>query len=547
MEKLNQLKLSSKLLILIGTCLAGLLSFALVAFNTLETVRVNGVVYTQIIDDKDLVADVLPPPLYVIETYMLAREMASTTDRGELPELSHRTNQLKREYDERHSVWVQRMPQGLLRKTLLEDAHKPAIALFELLSRLEAHLAAGHQEDALVLLNGPLKQSYREHRRAVDQVVVLARQQSEANERKAAEIIAQRTLYLIAVAVVLAVVMTWLAWLIARSLTRRIAVGIEAAEKVANGDLASSIVVDGQDETGALLGALRRMTGSLNSLVSRVKHSSVSLMSTATEISASSKQQEATVNNFSASTSEIAAAVKEISATSQELRSTLEEITTAAARSSALAETGRSGLAEMDSTMRQLEGSTGSISNKLSIIREKASDINGVVTTITKVADQTNLLSVNAAIEAEKAGEYGLGFLVVAREIRRLADQSAVATLDIEQMVRQMHAAVSAGVMEMDKFSEEVRRSVRSVGDIHGQLAQIIEEVQSLSQRIESVSEGMASQAEGASQISQAMSQLTEGARETVASIREFNNATHSMREAVSGLREEISQFKVAS
>jgi methyl-accepting chemotaxis protein WspA len=157
------------------------------------------------------------------------------------------------------------------------------------------------------------------------------------------------------------------------------------------------------------------------------------------------------------------------------------------------------------------------------------------------------LLSVNAAIEAEKAGEYGLGFLVVAREIRRLADQSAVATLDIEQMVRQMHAAVSAGVMEMDKFSEEVRRSVRSVGDIHGQLAQIIEEVQSLSQRIESVSEGMASQAEGASQISLAMSQLTEGARETVASIREFNNATHSMREAVSGLREEISQFKVAS
>src|SRR4030095_7834329 len=98
----------------------------------------------------------------------------------------------------------------------------------------------------------------------------------------------------------------------------------------------------------------------------------------------------------------------------------------------------------MSATMERLAKSTGSISTKLGVIREKASDINGVVTTITKVADQTNLLSVNAAIEAEKAGEYGLGFLVVAREIRRLADQSAVATLDIEQMVRQMQAAVSA-------------------------------------------------------------------------------------------------------
>jgi methyl-accepting chemotaxis protein WspA len=269
-------------------------------------------------------------------------------------------------------------------------------------------------------------------------------------------------------------------------------------------------------------------------------------MSTATQISATSMEQEATVNNLSSSTAEIAAAVKEISATSQELGSTLQEINLAAVRASSLAERGRVGLSAMDSTMRRLSGSTGSISTKLSVIREKASDINGVVTTITKVADQTNLLSVNAAIEAEKAGEYGLGFLVVAREIRRLADQSAVATLDIEQMVRHMHAAVSAGVMEMDKFADEVRGSVSTVADINGQLGEIIEEVQRLGGRIESVSEGMSSQAQGAAQISEAMSRLTESARQTASSVKEFNSATHSLREAVSGLKEEISSFTVA-
>jgi len=140
----------------------------------------------------------------------------------------------------------------------------------------------------------------------------------------------------------------------------------------------------------------------------------------------------------------------------------------------------------------------------------------------------------------------GLGFLVLAREIRRLADQTAVATLNIEQMVRHMQTAVSAGVMEMDKFTEEVRRGVGAVGEIGGQLGSIIEQVQTLSSRFESVNEGMRSQSVGAKQISEAMVQLTDGAQQTAGSLREFNNATDHLRGAVTDLRQEISHFKVS-
>jgi hypothetical protein len=104
------------------------------------------------------------------------------------------------------------------------------------------------------------------------------------------------------------------------------------------------------------------------------------------------------------------------------------------------------------------------VNAKLAILNEKAGNINQVVVTIVKVADQTNLLSLNAAIEAEKAGEYGRGFAVVATEVRRLADQTAVATYDIEQMVREIQSAVSAGVMGMDKFSEEATVADHSSG-----------------------------------------------------------------------------------
>jgi methyl-accepting chemotaxis protein WspA len=220
----------------------------------------------------------------------------------------------------------------------------------------------------------------------------------------------------------------------------------------------------------------------------------------------------------------------------------LGDVSETALRSAKLASMGRGGLDEMAATMQNLARSTTSISAKLSTISAKASDINAVVTTITKVADQTNLLSVNAAIEAEKAGEYGLGFLVVAREIRRLADQSAVATLDIEQMVRHMQSAVSTGVMEMDKFSQEVQRGVSTVGGVSSQLGQLIEQVQSLSGRIESLNQGMQSQALGAQQISEAMAQLTEGVRQTAASLKEFNGATDTLRDVVTNLRREVSR-----
>src|SRR5262249_43316335 len=153
----------------------------------------------------------------------------------------------------------------------------------------------------------------------------------------------------------------------------------------------------------------------------------------------------------------IGATAKEISATSKELVRTMDDLATVADQSAALAGSGQTSLTRMEDTMRQVVAAAGSVNAKLAVLNEKAGNIGKVVTTITKVADQTNLLSLNAAIEAEKAGEYGRGFSVVATEIRRLADQTAVATLDIEQMVKEIQSAVSAGVMSMDKFSEEVR------------------------------------------------------------------------------------------
>ncbi|NEQ67297.1 MAG: methyl-accepting chemotaxis protein, partial [Symploca sp. SIO2D2] len=199
----------------------------------------------------------------------------------------------------------------------------------------------------------------------------------------------------------------------------------------------------------------------------------------------------------------------------------------------------------MEATMEHLVNATSSISAKLGVISEKANTINSIITTITKVADQTNLLSLNAAIEAEKAGEYGRGFAVVAREIRRLADQTAIATLEIEQMVKSMQSAVSSGVMEMDKFSQEVVHSVEDVHHISEQLAEIIQQVQSFTPRFETVNQGMANQFQGAQEISSAMAQLYEASQQTADSLSETNLALDQLNDAAQSLEQEISSFKV--
>ena len=121
-------------------------------------------------------------------------------------------------------------------------------------------------------------------------------------------------------------------------------------------------------------------------------------------------------------------------------------------------------------------------------------------------------------------------------EIRRLADQTAVATYDIEQIVKEIQSAVAAGVMGMDKFSQEVRRGMQEVQQVGGQLSQIIQQVQALAPRVESVNEGMQAQTTGAEQITEALMQLSGAAQQTVASLRRSSEAMDDLHQVASSL-----------
>ncbi len=300
-----------------------------------------------------------------------------------------------------------------------------------------------------------------------------------------------------------------------------------------------------RDETGLLFAAFQSMAENLNGLLGQIQRSGNQVTASSTEIAASSRGLEATMNQQAASTAQVSASSKLISQTAETLAGTVDKVAAAASETAELAEAGQSGLAGMEASMQEVLKGTASVSAKLEAMKKNALDIGSIVVTITKVADQTNLLSLNAAIEAEKAGKYGLGFSVVANEIRRLADQTAVAALDIEDMVNEMGKSVSTGASEMEQFSGMVQSTARKMRDMGSQLAGIMEKVRTLPPGFEAVNKGMADQSESAGQISETMEHLDTATQDTLESLREFKLAAEDLNEAALGLQEQVSRFEV--
>ena len=335
--------------------------------------------------------------------------------------------------------------------------------------------------------------------------------------------------------------------LLVAGLTRRIVKPIDeavkATEQVASGDLSVQLTSRDNGETGKLLSALARMVDYLNKLIGQVRTSTETLLETGERLSRMTHSQRQEIKQLSTTTLQIAAATQEITATSEELLKTMGNISSGADVTAELAGSGQTSLESLEAVMRGLGTATQGISHRLSLITEKANTISGVTTTITRIADQTNLLSLNASIEAEKAGDYGLGFAVLAREIRRLADQTAQATLDIEQMVDEMQDSVTTGVREMDRFTQQVQVSVADTETISDQFNQIIAQIQNLIPAFDVVYEGMRSQSAGAKEIRDSMTVLKESVRISAAALEESALVTDSLETAINTLEEGVNSF----
>ena len=532
----------------------GFVALFWVGHINITKVMVNGRIYQQLAGDKDLIADILPPSQFIVEPYLVVCQMNGAKTPEALKDLNTELQDLEKQYRDGHAAWAQKLSlnalgnEGVVARELLQDSYRPAESFFQIIhGDWKAAIDRGDHATASAITMDQLNPLYEAHRSSILKAVAAAEAKVAQHEKDAREAVDQgRVMGIIIAAVVLSLVAI-IGAVILKGVLQALAAVTNRMQSMAeaDADLTVRLNIQSKDEVGILARHIDHFVDKIASVLGGVKNATDSLGGTAVEMYATSKQQETTIHHFGASTTEIAAAVRQITVTGNELVNTMSEVEGVAKNSAGLAATSRSGLVEMKSVMQHLADQSAAISEKLQEINSKTKDITGVVVTITKVADQTNLLSVNAALEAEKAGEHGRGFLVVAREIRRLADQTASATLDIEHTVKHMQSAVSSGVMEMDKFASQVTNSVNQVETVGQTLTMIIESVEVMKNQFGSVSQGMNSQNMGAKQIGEAMGNLSDNVKVTIQSLGEFTKAADQMKNSVGALNNEVIRFRM--
>ncbi len=342
----------------------------------------------------------------------------------------------------------------------------------------------------------------------------------------------------------LAVVLIILSVILKTSL-RPVLYATRAAEQVSQGDLTVKVTSKRNDELGRLVRSIQQMTDNLNMMVRQVQRIGLHLASSTVQMFSSTRELEATVTEQAQFTQEVLGKADSIAESASTLARLVSEVQVKVTETQESASTSSELIENLTGSVHRLRDATGSIAGRLTRISDAASAIEGIVATIDSVSGRTNLLSLNAAIEAEKAGEHGRGFSVVAREIQRLADQTAISSTKIRSLINEMQSAVSSGVMEIEKFTSEVTTGVTSATESSRQLARIAEDVQLLAPQFENTSDQMQTQSEDARQICTAVRQLMNGASAIEHAVHEFNRVAKSLKDEADTLRQEVGGFKV--
>ncbi|MFT0865133.1 methyl-accepting chemotaxis protein [Pseudomonas sp. CAM1A] len=291
--------------------------------------------------------------------------------------------------------------------------------------------------------------------------------------------------------------------LAAFAITRQIIVPLRqtlaAAERVAGGDLRQDLKADRRDELGQLQASMQRMTQSLRELIGGIGDGVTQIASAAEELSAVTEQTSAGVNNQKVETDQVATAMNEMAATVQEVARNAEQASEAALMADQQAREGDKVVGEAISQIERLASEVVNSSEAMNQLKAESDKIGSVLDVIKSVAQQTNLLALNAAIEAARAGEAGRGFAVVADEVRSLAQRTQQSTEEIEELIASLQSGTErvAGVMDSSRaLTDSSVELTRRAGDSLGTITRTVSSIQSMNQQIATAAEQQSAVAE---------------------------------------------------
>ena len=345
--------------------------------------------------------------------------------------------------------------------------------------------------------------------------------------------------------IIVLIVCFGLGYLLTKSITKPLNEGVVVAQRISEGDLTAQIESVGTDETGQLMGAMKNMVAKLRSIIGEVKSAAENIASSSHQLNASSELMSKGAGEQANRASQVATASEEMSQTVLDIAKNTSSIEASATDTTKLAKNGEVVVNKSVDKVKYIAKTIDQSAQLIKSLGERSNQIGEIVNVINDIADQTNLLALNAAIEAARAGEQGRGFAVVADEVRKLAERTGNSTAEIGTMVKSIQNEVHQIVLSMENITKEVKAGVDLSTEAGGVLRNIVESADKLHlmvQQIASATEEMASTSEEINKDIEMISSLSTG---TSGSSEEITKASHELSKLSVNLEDVVKGFKV--
>ena len=404
----------------------------------------------------------------------------------------------------------------------------------------------GKSAEAMVVYNTRMKGRVEDYVNALGKFAEYERKSIDALALQSAEEASRTTWQMVALGAVAMLLGSVLAFFIVRGIVVPLREAVAVADKVADGDLRSEINTQREDETGLLLKSIARMQSELKRLIGSVQGDAQAVTASAAQMVASSGELSGSSSKQSEAVSAIAASIEELTVSISQVSDNLGQAASVVETTAQVSSAGVTQGVAMSRDMSAIDSAVGAFGAQMLDLQHKAGDIGTVVKLIRGIAEQTNLLALNAAIEAARAGEQGRGFAVVADEVRKLAERTSTSTQEIERTV----AAIQHGMVEAGGRLESVKKSVdngvASISELVGPLTALQDSANQSSSGLRELAAAVREQKQASEQIARNTETIANAAEENHAAIEQGVHTAAHLRGKAQSLLDSTARFQIA-